>query len=132
IPVRSALLIAAAVAALTASPAHAGRRSGERASAHGVRRVVAAGDAAWQRWQALTGRVTFAIRRVPELHRGLEVNAGLDRALSLVSPGFRLPFDVAPTPALIARPARGELSSPFGVRRDPIRTRRRKLHRGLD
>ena len=35
-------------------------------------------------------------------------------------------------PILSARPSAGSLSSPFGVRRDPIRKRRKKFHRGLD
>jgi murein DD-endopeptidase MepM/ murein hydrolase activator NlpD len=37
-----------------------------------------------------------------------------------------------PTPILTEKPVPGQLSSPFGVRRDPIRRRKRKHHRGVD
>ncbi|MBT8491417.1 MAG: M23 family metallopeptidase [Deltaproteobacteria bacterium] len=47
-------------------------------------------------------------------------------------PGFRLPMDIHDLPILVSRPAEGDLSSPFGYRRDPIRKRRRKFHRGID
>jgi murein DD-endopeptidase MepM/ murein hydrolase activator NlpD len=47
-------------------------------------------------------------------------------------PGFRLPLDIHQLPVLISRPAKGDLSSPFGYRNDPIRKRRRKFHRGID
>lgn len=84
-------------------------------------------------WRQLEGRLTFALRQDPELRRLAETVSSIESVTSQVLPGFlRVPVDLHSLPVLTSRPTDGELSSPFGVRRDPIRKRRRRFHRGLD
>ena len=63
------------------------------------------------------------------LRRAVEVAA----ALATARPGAAIEAALSgERPVLTARPVDGELSSPYGVRRDPFRKRRLKRHNGVD
>ncbi len=78
------------------------------------------------------GRLQMALRSSEEIQEAVRALATFEKIASIAVPRFRIPLDIHPMPVLVERPADGALSSPFGVRREPIRKRRKRFHRGLD
>lgn len=133
IAVRPFVVIAALVAALL--PALSEAKSIQSRHREPVEPVADLGDAvaaAHTAWVELEGRAKLAIRKSMEVDGMVEAVTGIEVLGQLVIPGFQLPVGVPDVPVLTARPARGDLSSPFGIRQDPIRKRRRRFHKGLD
>jgi len=132
--VRQSVVIAALVAALVPSLVQAKSiQSRHRGSApEPVRDLGEAIATARSAWAQLEGRARLAIRQSMEADGMVEAAIGLEALGQLVIPGIQLPVALHDVPVLTARPATGELSSPFGVRQDPIRKRRRRFHKGLD
>lgn len=85
--------------------------------------TLAAGEARWELRATLGTSDYDAVRRA----------AGVALALASGSPADALSAAFSPTrPILTVRPVDGELSSGYGVRRDPFHHRRRERHKGVD
>lgn len=78
--------------------------------------------------------LTLHLPRSPATMLSMGLTGGVNRFLSLFSPDPAGPLLAAPRglALLTVIPVAGVQSSGYGYRRDPIRQRRRKFHKGLD
>lgn len=131
---RIPIFTAALCLLLLASTASAGRRhvQRERSAAESIDDLGEALGTVSRALRDLEGRLHLTLRQNPDVHELLRAVSHFEALAALAVPGFRIPIHVHPLPVLVARPTTGKLSSPFGVRRDPIRKRRRRFHKGLD
>jgi murein DD-endopeptidase MepM/ murein hydrolase activator NlpD len=82
-------------------------------------------------WRLRTSQAQFALRK-GHAAEAIQATLRTTRQALTTLPFFDSPvLSFKPTPILTEKPVPGQLSSPFGYRRDPIR-RRRKHHKGVD